>query len=45
MKGDNYDLIHNLESNIKDKLYGQDETVQQVLERIYVNFAGIGNDR
>ena len=44
MKGDNFDLIHNLESNIKDKLYGQDETVQQVLERVYVNFAGIGND-
>jgi len=44
MKGDNFDLIHKLESNIKDKLYGQDETVQQVLERIYVNFAGIGND-
>jgi len=44
MKGDNFDLIHNLETNIKDKLYGQDETVQQVLERIYVNFAGIGND-
>ena len=44
MKGDNFDLIHSLESNIKDKLYGQDETVQQVLERIYVNFAGIGND-
>ncbi len=44
MKGDNFDLIHNLETNIKDKLYGQDETVQQVLERVYVNFAGIGND-
>jgi len=44
MKGDNFDLIQNLESNIKDKLYGQDETVQQVLERVYVNFAGIGND-
>jgi ATP-dependent Clp protease ATP-binding subunit ClpA len=36
MKGDNFDLIHKLESNIKDKLYGQDETVQQVLERVYV---------
>jgi ATP-dependent Clp protease ATP-binding subunit ClpA len=36
--------INNLEINIKGKLYGQDETVQQVLERIYVNFAGIGND-
>jgi len=44
MKGDNFDLIHKLESNIKDKLYGQDETVQQVLERVYVSFAGIGND-
>ena len=44
MKGDNFELIQNLESNIKDKLYGQDETVQQVLERVYVNFAGIGND-
>jgi ATP-dependent Clp protease ATP-binding subunit ClpA len=44
MKGDNFDLIHSLESNIKDKLYGQDETVQKVLERIYVNFAGIGNN-
>ena len=45
MKGDNFELIQNLESNIKDKLYGQDETVQQVLERVYVNFAGIGNDK
>jgi len=44
MKGDNFDLIHKLESSIKDKLYGQDETVQQVLERVYVSFAGIGND-
>ena len=45
MKGDNFELIHNLETNIKDKLYGQDETVQQVLERVYVSFAGIGNDK
>ena len=44
MKGDNFDLIHKLESNIKDKLYGQDETVEQVLERVYVSFAGIGNE-
>jgi ATP-dependent Clp protease ATP-binding subunit ClpA len=34
MKGDNFDLINNLEINIKGKLYGQDETVQQVLERM-----------
>ena len=44
MKGDNYELINNLEINIKNKLYGQDETVQQILERVYVNFAGIGNE-
>ena len=44
LKGDNLDLIQNLESNIKGKLYGQDETVQQVLERVYVSYAGIGNE-
>jgi ATP-dependent Clp protease ATP-binding subunit ClpA len=38
------DRIKNLESNIKDKLYGQDETVDKVLERVYVSFAGIGNE-
>jgi len=36
-------LVVGLEGNIKDKLYGQDETVDKVLERIYVSFAGIGN--
>jgi ATP-dependent Clp protease ATP-binding subunit ClpA len=44
LSGDNYDKINNLEVNIKGKLYGQDETVQQVLERVYVSFAGIGNE-
>jgi ATP-dependent Clp protease ATP-binding subunit ClpA len=44
LNGDNYDRINNLEINIKGKLYGQDETVEQVLERIYVSFAGIGNE-
>jgi ATP-dependent Clp protease ATP-binding subunit ClpA len=44
LKGDNLDLIQNLDANIKGKLYGQDETVQQVLERVYVSYAGIGND-
>lgn len=37
--------ITDLESNIKQKLYGQDQVVDQVLERIYVSFAGIGNNR
>jgi len=35
--------IVELEQNIKNKLYGQEESVNKVLERIYVSFAGIGN--
>jgi len=34
--------IIELESNIKQKLYGQDSAVDAVLERVYINFAGIG---
>lgn len=37
--------IMDLESNIKQKLYGQDAAVDAVLERVYINFAGIGNAR
>ena len=37
--------ILELESNIKQKLYGQDAAVDTVLERIYINFSGIGNNR
>jgi len=37
--------IIDLETNIKDKLYGQTETIDKVLERIYVSFAGIGNQK
>ena len=44
MKGDNQELISNLEINVKSKLYGQDDVVEKVLERVYVNFAGIGNE-
>jgi ATP-dependent Clp protease ATP-binding subunit ClpA len=36
--------IVELESNIKEKLYGQDEAVDSVLERVYINFSGIGNE-
>ena len=43
LKKDSYELVTNLEANVKDKLYGQDEVVDQVLERVYVSFAGIGN--
>ncbi len=41
---DNSERIQNLEQNIKDKLYGQNETVDSVLERIYVSYAGIANE-
>jgi ATP-dependent Clp protease ATP-binding subunit ClpA len=44
LSGDNMDRVQNLEMNVKNKLYGQDETVDKVLERVYVSFAGIGND-
>ena len=36
------DKIQNLELNIKQKLYGQSDAVDAVLERIYINFSGIG---
>lgn len=45
LSGDNMDRVNNLEVNIKNKLYGQDDTVNKVLERVYVSFAGIGNDK
>jgi ATP-dependent Clp protease ATP-binding subunit ClpA len=37
--------IVELESNIKQKLYGQDQAVDAVLERVYINFSGIGNEK
>lgn len=44
LSDDNHDRISNLESNIKSKLYGQEETVDKVLERVYVSFAGISTE-
>ena len=44
LNNDSFERIHNLEANIKNKLYGQEETVDKVLERIYVSFAGIGHE-
>jgi ATP-dependent Clp protease ATP-binding subunit ClpA len=35
------DKVKDLDSNIKDKLFGQDHIVDEVLERLYVNYAGI----
>jgi ATP-dependent Clp protease ATP-binding subunit ClpA len=37
--------IVELESNIKQRLYGQDSAIDRVLERVYINFSGIGNTR
>lgn len=37
--------IRDLESNIKQRLYGQDSVVDTVLERVYVSYSGIGNVR
>lgn len=37
--------IIELESNIKQNLYGQDAVVNSVLERIYISFSGIGDER
>ena len=36
------DKVKDLDSNIKQKLFGQDHVVEEVLERLYVNYAGIG---
>lgn len=41
LDGDNYSRIQTLETNVKDKLYGQEEAVNSVLERVYVSFAGL----
>ena len=37
--------IMELEGNIKQKLYGQDAAVDSVLERVYINFAGIASEK
>jgi ATP-dependent Clp protease ATP-binding subunit ClpA len=42
LNDNSYERVHSLETNIKDKLYGQEDAVNQVLDRVYVSFAGIG---
>lgn len=37
--------IVELEGNIKQRLYGQESAVDTVLERVYISFAGIGNEK
>jgi ATP-dependent Clp protease ATP-binding subunit ClpA len=45
LKNERSTKIVELESNIKQKLYGQDAAVDAVLERVYINFSGIGNEK
>lgn len=45
VKNDVNQKVVELESNIKQRLYGQDQVVDQVLERIYVNYAGIASHK
>jgi ATP-dependent Clp protease ATP-binding subunit ClpA len=45
IKNDASQKIHDLESNIKQRLYGQDQVIDSVLERIYVSYSGIANKR
>jgi ATP-dependent Clp protease ATP-binding subunit ClpA len=41
---DNSDKMITLEANIKQRLYGQDEAVDGVLERVYMSYAGISSE-
>lgn len=43
LKNEQSTKIRDLESNIKQYLHGQDQVVDSVLERVYMNFAGLGH--
>jgi ATP-dependent Clp protease ATP-binding subunit ClpA len=45
LQNERSEKIVELESNIKQRLYGQDAAVDAVLERVYINFSGIGHDK
>jgi ATP-dependent Clp protease ATP-binding subunit ClpA len=45
LQNERSDKIMDLESNVKQKLYGQDGAVDSVLDRVYINFSGIGNEK
>lgn len=44
LSGNNHKKVSTLEFNMKNKIYGQDESIDQILERIYVSYAGIANE-
>lgn len=35
--------VQTLEANVKDNLFGQEEVIDKILERVYVSFSGIGH--
>jgi len=45
LSSDNIGRIKSLDVNVKEKLFGQDDVVNKVIERIYVSFAGLGNEK
>jgi len=44
LKNEDCDKVRNLESRVKERLYGQDDVVDTVLKRINVSFAGLNSD-
>jgi len=44
LKNEDCDKVRNLESRVKERLYGQDKVVDTVLKRINVSFAGLNSD-
>jgi ATP-dependent Clp protease ATP-binding subunit ClpA len=44
LRTENSVKIADLESNIKQNLYGQESAVDSVLERVYISFAGLGRE-
>jgi ATP-dependent Clp protease ATP-binding subunit ClpA len=45
LKNEDCDKVRNLESRVKERLYGQDEVVETVLKRINVSFAGLNTEK
>jgi len=44
LSNDNSDKLRGLETNVKLKLFGQDSAIENVLDKIYINFSGIAQE-
>ena len=44
LKNEQNKQVKNLDFNVKNKLFGQESVVDQVLDKLYVSFAGINSD-